>query len=175
MSRANSVELAGYPASEFSAVLDKLWVKDLYWILVNSGIEPDPDMDVTMALGVEMEGKIKAKGDLDWYREEIQKARSQITKGMLEDKPELIERGKKVLEYIGIRKWEAYYTLRDGIFNTTLRAASQSTVGRRHFEAILQSMVKWNIALGINKQSRGGPQVGAGAGIIPNVETMNPP
>jgi len=162
-----TAELAGFPASELSAIIDKLWIRDLSWVMSHAGIEPNDDMSLVFTIGFEVEGHIEANGGIENWKTTIEKARKLIASG---DEAKL-HTGKEMLGTLDEELWGDYQTLRHLTINTTLMAAGQSRQSRRTMYELIRAAANQRYTIGINKQTKGG---GSGFGEWESTTPPNP-
>jgi hypothetical protein len=132
------LQLAGFPATESSKMIDKLFIDIIPRALATGRLKPNPDMSLAFQIVSDFQAEINASGGIDLWDQISTTANKLMAEGYVNDDIDKINKAQKMLEQIDVEKWTEYKKLSKKVITTTINSMGASQAGPVRLDDIMK-------------------------------------
>jgi len=151
------LQLAGFPATESSKMIDKLFIDIIPRALATGRLKPNADMSLAFQLVSDFQAEINASGGIDLWDKISTKGNLLLAEGYVNDDEDKIKKARRMLEQIDTDKWMEYKRLSKKVISTTINSMGASRAGPARLDDIMKGFSQ-NFQVNMSVDKKGSRQ-----------------
>jgi hypothetical protein len=151
------LQLAGFPATESSKMIDKLFIDIIPRALATGRLKPNADMSLAFQIVSDFQAEISASGGVDLWDQISITANKLLAEGHVNDDEDKIIKGQKMLQQIDVDKWVEYKKLSKKVITTTINSMGASQAGPMRLDDIMKGFSQ-NFQVNMSVDKKGSRQ-----------------